>query len=460
MQRSDSQPQPNDGLIAQVASRSWYSWAVVGMLWFICFFNYADRQAISAILPSLQAEFGFTKSEQGLIAAAFMWVYALSAPLAGRTGDRVSRKLLILGGLYVWSIVTGFTAACSRRWQFVFVRGAEGLGETFYFPASMSMVSDYHSPKTRSRAMSLHQTSVYAGTVGGASLAGWMAQNYDWRYPFIVLGTAGVVLGLVLAAFIREPQRNEAERREKGEVDTHDPHAALAASTAMAPEARTWKSVFVAPFADILAFAWELIHIPSALLLVLAFFGANFVAFVFMTLMPTFLKEKYQLDLGSAGFSATIYLQAASMCGAMVGGFMADSWGIRRTGGRALVQAVGALCGVPFIFVCGYTPDLITLFWSMTCFGFAKGIYDSNIWASLYDVVPPEKRGTAVGLTNMVGWLGAGIGSTAVGVIVDNGFSMSETISSTAIIYIGVACMLAGSAYLAPRALAAAPADA
>jgi sugar phosphate permease len=104
---------------------SWYRWAVVGMLWFICFFNYADRQAISAILKPLETEFGFTKAEQGMIAAAFMWVYALSAPLAGRTGDHVSRKLLILGGLYVWSIVTGFTAACSKLWQFVFVRGAE-----------------------------------------------------------------------------------------------------------------------------------------------------------------------------------------------------------------------------------------------------------------------------------------------------------------------------------------------
>lgn len=459
MQRPESSLAPGGQSPTAPRKTALYSWAVVGMLWFICFFNYADRQAISAILPSLQDEFGFNKSQQGLIAAAFMWVYALSAPLAGRTGDHVSRKMLILGGLYVWSIVTGFTAACSKLWQFVFVRGAEGLGETFYFPASMSMVSDYHSPRTRSRAMSLHQTSVYAGTVGGASLAGWMAQHYNWRYPFVVLGAAGVLLGLVLAAFIREPLRNEAERRERGDLGPHDTRESAVASSAPSREVRTWRSFVVAPFADILAFAWELVRIPSALLLVLAFFGANFVAFVFMTWMPTFLKEKYELDLGSAGFSATIYLQAASMCGAMVGGFLADSWGVRRAGGRALVQALGALCGVPFIFLCGNTPDLITLFWSMTCFGFAKGIYDSNIWASLYDVVPAEKRGTAVGLTNMIGWLGAGIGSTAVGIVVDSGFTMSEAISSTAVIYIGVACMLAASAYLAPRAGSAARAS-
>src|SRR6476659_5201539 len=101
-----------------------YSWAVVGMLWFICFFNYADRQAIFSIFPVLEQEFGFSKEELGLIGSAFAIVYALSAPVAGQIGDRTSRKLVILGGLYVWSLVTGFTALCSKAWQFVLVRGA------------------------------------------------------------------------------------------------------------------------------------------------------------------------------------------------------------------------------------------------------------------------------------------------------------------------------------------------
>src|ERR1051325_5243709 len=96
------------------------------------------------------------------------------------------------GGLYVWSAVTGFTAICSRAWQFILVRGAEGLGETFYFPASMAMISDYHARPTRSRAMSLHQTGVYAGTIGGSALAGWMGERYGWRSPFVLFGLLGI----------------------------------------------------------------------------------------------------------------------------------------------------------------------------------------------------------------------------------------------------------------------------
>src|SRR3954463_10286262 len=128
-----------------------YKWVVVFMLWFICFFNYADRQAIFSVFPKLKEEFGFDKVQLGLIGSAFMWVYAGGALFAGLAGDVFRRKHLILGGCLFWSGVTMLTGFCGKLWQFVTVRAAEGFGETFYFPASMSMLSDYHSGKTRSR---------------------------------------------------------------------------------------------------------------------------------------------------------------------------------------------------------------------------------------------------------------------------------------------------------------------
>jgi MFS family permease len=401
---------------------------VVVMLWFICFFNYADRQAIFSVFPILEQEFGFSKSELGLIGSAFAIVYALTAPVAGQISDRTSRKLVILGGLYVWSLITGFTALCSQAWQFIFVRGAEGLGETVYFPASMSMVSDYHSMRTRSRAMSLHQTSVYAGTIGGGALAGWMGQHFGWQSPFVLLAGAGIVLGIVLAFFIREPRRNEAERRELGHV-------------ADAP---------AEPPLPLGEFLRTLVRTPSALLLILAFLGANSVGLVFLTWMPTFLYEKFKLSLTLSGVSATVYLQIASMAGAMLGGTLADWWRARANGGRMYTQAVGALCGAPFIFLCGTTLELSVLVAAMIFFGLSKGIYDSNIWASLYDVVPASRRSTSVGFMNMIGWLGGAMGAYFVGLAVDLGVTMSVAIASTAVIYIGVAVLLVLAARLAP----------
>src|SRR5262249_5151022 len=157
-------------------------------LWFVCFFNYADRQSISAVFPKLKEEFGFSSFQLGLIGSAFMWVYAFGAPFAGFIADQLRRKHLILGGCVFWSMVTVMTGWCGRVWQFGAVRALEGFGETFYFPASMSLLSDYHGRRSRSRAMALHQSSVYIGTIGGSWLGAWFAQWYGWRTGFYFFG--------------------------------------------------------------------------------------------------------------------------------------------------------------------------------------------------------------------------------------------------------------------------------
>lgn len=397
-----------------------YPWVVVGLLWFLCFFNYADRLAIYSVFPVLEKQYHFSKSELGLIGAAFTWVYALASPLAGSVGDRYGRKWVILGGLYVWSLVTGLTAQCTKVWQFVLVRGSEGLGETFYMPASMALISDYHTSATRSRAIGLHQTSIYAGTIFGGAMAGWMGLRYGWQSPFWVFGTAGILLGIVVQFGIREPRRNEAEILAHGAAGVAEPK----------------------PTVPMGIFLREFFKTPTAVLLVVAFFGANMVGLVFLTWMPTFLKEKFGLNLALAGLGATVFIQIASMIGCVVGGIAADRWSLRRAEGRILVQALAVTLGAPFVFLCGYTKSPWMLALAMTLFGFSKGMYDSNLTAAFYDVIAPSRRSTATGLMNLIGWIGAGLGSVAIGVAVDHHVTMSAAISSTALIYFAVACIL------------------
>lgn len=228
-----------------------YRWQVVAMLWLVCFFNDAYRQAISTVFPLLEEEFGFVMFQLGLIGSALIWVYAAGAPFAGFITDRVKRVHVILGGCIFWSFVTLATAWCSRLWQFVAVRGLEGFGETFYFPASMSLMA-----------------------------------------AFGIADTAAVVF-----------------RR------------------------------------------------PAVLLLMLGFLGANFVATIFLTWSPTFLRKKLGYSLGAVGLLA----------------------------GLVFVAVVG---------LCSTTPVLIA---SITAFGFCKGCYDSGIFASFFDQVEPQARAIAAG---------------------------------------------------------------
>jgi MFS family permease len=411
-----------------------YKWWVVFMLWFVCFFNYADRQAIFAVFPTLKAEFGFDTVQLGFIGSAFMWVYAFGAPAAGFICDRFRRKDLILGGCLFWSFVTITTGWCSKFWHFVTVRALEGLGETFYFPASMSLMSDYHDRRTRSRALSFHQSSVYLGTILGSWIGAWFAEHVGWRYGFYLFGSLGMALAIALFAFLREPRRGAADEAA-GDLAAHG----VAAGPLSARE--TLRLIFRSPV------------VP---LLMLAFVGANFVATIFLTWTPTFLVEKFGFRLTSAGLSGTIFIHLASAASVPVAGALADRLTRRFAGGRMLVQALGLLAGAAFVVIVGQTAVTATLILAMTAFGVSKGFYDSGIFASLFDAVEPRARGTAAGLMNTVGWGGGALGPVFVGWASKYGSRPTEVENmSAAIAFGGIIYLIAAALVIAAMLLLA-----
>lgn len=411
-----------------VQARS-YKWWVVGMLWFICFLNYADRQTIFSVFPKLKEEFGFDKVQLGLIGSAFMWLYAAGAPLAGFLGDRFRRKDLILGGCIFWSLITMLTGWCNRLWHFLTVRALEGIGETFYFPASTSLMSDYHG-KTRSRALGIHNSGVYLGTIAGGWLGAWFAERMGWRAGFYFFGGAGIVLALLLYRFLREPERGASDS------SLQQP----------APEPLALREVRQAVFAK-----------PAAWLLLGGFMCANFVAALFLTWTPTFLVEKFHFRLTSAGLSGSVFIHLASALSVPFGGWLADTWSQRNAGGRMLVQALGLLVGSVFVFQVGASPNAAFVLGMMACFGLCKGIYDANIFASIFDVVDPRARATAAGIMNTVGWSGGALAPVTVGFFAKHGSgatemeNMSRAISWCSVVYLAGAALLFAAAILLRR---------
>ncbi|MCC6368444.1 MAG: MFS transporter [Bryobacterales bacterium] len=390
-----------------------YKWYVVAMLWWIAFFNYADRQAIFSVFPLLEKELALSNTQLGLLGSSFAWVYGLGALFAGSVVDRIRRKTAIIGGLHTWSVICMATAASRDFSHLLFFRAAEGLGETFYFPASMSLVSDYHDKTTRSRAMGFHQTSVYLGTIGGGFFAGLIGQYYGWRLSFLVFGGLGVLLGFVLSRYLHEPKRGASEQMEAG------------------------RPLGIGEF---LGLAWRT---KTVRVLLLAFVCSNFVATVMYSWMPKFLFDKFHLSLAMAGLTATLFLQLASMVGSPVGGWMADVLRRRSAGGRMVVQAIGVFAGAPFVVLCGLTQSIPWLIVALIGWGFCKGLYDANIFAAVYEVVRPEARGAAAGLMNTVGWLaGGGTAPLMVGLLADH-YGLSLAIAVTAVVYLVAGGLLA-----------------
>jgi MFS family permease len=383
-----------------------YRWTVVAMLWCITFFNYADRQAVFSVFPLLKDEMHLSMVQLGALGSAFAWLYGLGAPLAGVVVDRIRRKSAIMGGLYVWSVICMATALSRNFTHLLFFRAAEGAGETIYYPATVSLISDYHGKATRSRALGFLQTSVYVGTIGGGFFAGLIGERYGWRWSFVVFGGLGILLGLVLNRYLLEPQRGASESQAR-------PTTSLTPSETILTILRT----------------------PSAVLLMATFVCANFVAVVLLSWMPTFLHDRFGMSLAMAGLSATLFAQLAGMAGAATGGWLADAAVKRTPRGRLLVQALGVFAGAPFVVLCGLTQSVTWLIVALAGWGFFKGLYDANIFASPFDVIRPEARGTMAGMMNCVGWLGGGGSAPIIVGIIAQRTSLGFAIATTSVVY-------------------------
>jgi MFS family permease len=271
--------------------------------------------------------------------------------------------------------------------------------------------------------MGLHQTSVYMGTIGGGFFAGLIGQYYGWRWSFVVFGGLGVLLGLALNRYLVEPVRGAAEAADAAAAGAHPPVAGGGKLS-------------------LPAFLRLVGRTPTLLCLMGAFMCANFVAVVLLSWMPKFLYDKFNMGLAMAGLTATIFVQLASMAGAPVGGWLADTLRRKTPRGRMAVQMIGVLGGAPFVVLCGLTTSVGTLIVALTAWGFFKGLYDANIFASVFDVVRPDARGTAAGFMNAVGWLaGGGSAPIVIGIIAQRE-SLGLAIALASTVYVAAGLLL------------------
>jgi MFS family permease len=416
------------------SSQRLYPWVVAGMLWLIGFLNFADRQVIYSIFPLLEKEFHFSKFQLGLIGSAFLWVYAVFGIFAGIFSDRYCRKRTIIGGCFFWSLMTWGTAWCSQFWQFVVVRGLDGIGEAFYLPAAMSLLADYHGSKTRSTAFSFHFSGIFLGIIAGSSLGAFLAQHFGWRFSFYFFGGLGILLSFVFSKWLREPVRGASEKET--------------------PEALISSSANKNYYLEIVGFFYKR---PEALLLMLAFGSESIVSYAFFTWLPTFFYEKFHLSLAASGFSAALYLQLGCIAGTLFFGKITDRFLSNMQGGRLLSQMIGLVIGTFFILFIGKATSVNALIVVLFCFGFGKGGYVGGMFPALYETVSVHQRGMASGFNSFVGSIAGGLGPAIIGAIITFGKTgttmerMSHALSWSAFFYVLTICFLIGAFFLNRR---------
>ena len=187
-----------------------YSWLVVALLVPVALLNYLDRQMLAAMKFSVMRDIPdiALEAKWGTILALFKWVYAFLSPVGGYLADRYSRRHVIAGSLFVWSLATWTTGHVSTYNELLATRALMGISEAFYIPAALALIADFHTGHTRSRAVGLHQMGIYVGVIIGG-FGGYAADAPDlgWRWAFRACGLVGIAYAAPLFFLLRNPPR-------------------------------------------------------------------------------------------------------------------------------------------------------------------------------------------------------------------------------------------------------------
>ena len=360
----------------------WYKWEVLALLWVAFFLNQADRQIYNTLLVPIKETLKLTDGEAGLIATLFSLVFALLVPISGFVADKISRKWIIVFSIVLWSGATIASGACHGFVLFILFRSiATGMGEATFGPANYSTIADYHDEDTRGTAMSIHQTSYYFGVIVSGLLAGWIGERWGWRSAFYVFGAVGVLHGLLVMWRLHD---KVSEKPESASVE---------------------KKKDEVKFLDSMAILFKT---PTALILTIGFACLIFVLQGYLTWTPTFLHEKFNMDLARAGFNSMFYTHIAAFVGILLAGRISDKLAHFKPAYRILMQSCGLLAAAPFIVMMGYSSEMWTVYLGLAGFGFARAFFDANTYPVLYDVIPPKFHASAAGVML---FLGFGVGS-------------------------------------------------
>jgi MFS family permease len=366
------------------------AWLVVGLLAVVGCLNYLDRIMITTMRGSIVEAIPMTDAQFGLLTAVFLWIYGLLSPFAGFLADRFSRSRVIIGSLFVWSVVTWLTAYATTYNELLATRALMGISEACYIPAALSLLMDYHRGETRSLATGLHMSGIMIGQSLGF-VGGMLADQYVWSSAFRIFGIVGVFYALVLVFVLHD-------------APSHVPPAQPTESSQKTTFIRGIRRLFGQPSFVVLLLFWGML---------------GMVGWLIVGWLPTYYKEKFKLSQGEAGVYATGYLHMASLVGVLLGGFLADRWSRTNQRARVLLPAIGLLLAAPGVFVASSTPVLAVAVLGFVLYALTRTFSDANLMPVLCTVVDDRYRATGYGVLNLFACVVGGLGIYAGGVLRD-----------------------------------------
>ena len=405
-----------------------YKWRALALLWVAFFLQQGTRQIFGATLTSIQGSLGVGAAAIGAVATVFTFAYGLSVPFAGVAADLFNRKWMVVSGVFVFCLgifASGFVSSLGL--MIVSYGILNGFGQSFYYPSATSIIGELHKD-TRATALSILQMGLYAGIIGVSAASGWLAESgaEGWRVPFKVFGGIGILWAVVMAFGLRG---NSSDRINKiDRISKTDNPVNPVNPVQNKPTLKEAFKVFVGN--------------PSALLLAGGLGMMIYVDVGFKTWMPTHLSESFGVAKGSAALNAVLWHYIGAFIGVTLGGRISDRLAKHRPSVRMETNIAGLALAVPFIVWMAYAPSLLSCGAAMALFGVFRGVYDSNLMASLFDIIPQSCHASGAGLMLSCAFVFGSTSPVVLGLVKD-AFSSTFALASLAAFYLAGAALIA-----------------
>ncbi|WP_218614094.1 MFS transporter [Pseudonocardia sp. KRD291] len=356
----------------------------VALLAGVYIIDYIDRVMIAIALPLIGAEFGLTRTEQGLVVSAFAIAYMLTQIPGGLLADRVGARPLLVISLIAWSVFTAATGLAPGLLVLLLLRALFGVAQALFPAASFKALAERTTREARTRSAGLMLASNYVGAGLGPLIVAPLVVLAGWRHTFWLVAVGGLVVGIALWRLLPP-----ALPRELTEPDARTDAPAV-------PVSRVLRNGLVLRCA-------------------LMFACFNMLNYGMMTWVPSYLVEARGMSLVAAGVSSAIPLLVTAL-GVVVGGtlmsrrFDADP---RRLLVPALV--VSAVLLVPMLLAESTTA--FTVLQSLAMFSAALAAI--GIVGMPLRALPRDLVGSAMGVVNTGGQLAGVLAPLVMGWLAD-----------------------------------------
>jgi MFS family permease len=378
-------------------------YTLVGLGFAATFICYIDRVNISVAIIPMAADLGWNATTQGTVLSAFFVGYLLTQVVGGRLADRFGGKIVLAGGVLLWSLFTILTppAAAIGFAVLLIARIGMGLGEGVNFPAIYTLHARWIPTDERARAMALNNSGIPLGTVFALLVTPIVVAQLGWQWAFYLFGSVGLVWFAVwqMRSAAEPAQHPHITPQELEHIRAHSPPAGQPGS---APP--------IAAFLKHRA-VWAII---------VAHFCNNWSLYVLLSWLPTFVNKGLGVNFASVGvftmFPHIAYFVFLNVAGNVADRLIRGGMDVGRV--RKLMQTIGFGGVAIALLIVGHVHTATTAIAIMTIgngiFAFTAGGFFVN-----HMDIAPRSAGTLMGITNTAATIPGIIGVYVSGMILD-----------------------------------------